>query len=140
MDVVPCRCGEDVGRRAEKRLDRRFPEDRFAVVGSEVDQRISPLDLTKLGDPGRYSLMYVVTLTRSLTVLPEVYGCVSFDGREVTYKGLTCVFRRYLERGIVGQHNRSYVPSDGMDFLRNLKYHFADDMLRAARSPVFVFR
>jgi hypothetical protein len=32
----------------------------------------------------------------------------------------------------VGQHNRVYVPADGMDFLRNLKYHFADDTLRAS--------
>jgi hypothetical protein len=76
--------------------------------------------------------MHVVTLTRSLTVLPEIYGRVSFDGNQIEYDGLTPIFCKHLQRGIVGQHNRVYVPSDGMDFLRNLKYHFADDMLRAS--------
>lgn len=76
--------------------------------------------------------MHVVTLTRSRTVLPEIYGRVSFDGNRVRYDGLTCVFCRHLERGIVGEHNRVYMPSDGMDFLRNLKYQFADDTLRAS--------
>jgi hypothetical protein len=37
-----------------------------------------------------------------------------------------------LERGIMGQHNRVHMPFDGMDFLQNLKYRFADDMLRAS--------
>ena len=76
--------------------------------------------------------MHVVTLTRSRTVLPEVYGRVSFDGNQVQYDGLTGVFCRHLERGIVGQDNRVYMPADGMDFLRNLKYQFADDLLRAS--------
>jgi hypothetical protein len=76
--------------------------------------------------------MHVVTLTRSRTVLPEVYGRVVFDGTHVQYDGLTHVFRRYLERGILGPHNRVYVPADGMDFLRNLKHHFADGVLRAS--------
>ncbi len=76
--------------------------------------------------------MHVVTLTRSRTALPEIYGRVSFDGNRVRFYGLTCVFCRHLERGIVGQHNRVYVPADGMDFLRNLQYHFADDTLRAS--------
>ena len=75
--------------------------------------------------------MHVVTLTKGLTALPEIYGRVSFDGNQVSYDGLTSIFCRYLERGIVGQHNRVYMPSDGMDFLRNLKYYFADDILRA---------
>ena len=76
--------------------------------------------------------MHVVTLTRSRTVLREVYGQVSFDGRQVQYEGLTDVFRRYLERGIAGPCNRVYLPSDGVDFLHSLKYHFNDDLLQAS--------
>ncbi len=57
---------------------------------------------------------------------------MSFDGHQVHYEGLTQIFRRHLERGIVGPHNRVYVPSDGMDFLRSLKCHFANDARRAS--------
>jgi hypothetical protein len=77
-------------------------------------------------------LMHVVTLTKCLTALPEIYGRVSFDGDAVRYDGLTFVFRTYLERGIVGENDHVYVPSDGMDFLRSLKHRFADDVLRAS--------
>ena len=76
--------------------------------------------------------MHVVTLTRNLTALPEVYGRVSYDGHKIEYDGLTCIFRKHLERGIVGQFDRLYMPSDGVDFLRNLKYYLTDDVLRAS--------
>jgi hypothetical protein len=76
--------------------------------------------------------MYVVRLVRRLGVHPETYGRVLFDGETVQYDGLSGVFRKQLERGIVGQHKRRYMPSDGMDFLRNLRFHFADDVLRAS--------
>ena len=76
--------------------------------------------------------MHVVTLTRNRTALPEIYGRVSFDGHHIKYDGLTCIFRKHLERGIVGPSDHLYVPADGMDFLRNLKYCFADDVLRAS--------
>jgi hypothetical protein len=76
--------------------------------------------------------MHVVTLTRNLEALEEIYGRVSFDGTRIRYDGLTCIFCRRLERGIVGQQNRLYKPADGMDFLRSLKHEFADDVLRAS--------
>jgi hypothetical protein len=76
--------------------------------------------------------MHVVKLVRRLGAHPETYGRVCFDGKAVRYDGLSCAFRKLLERGIVGRHSRRYVPSDGMDFLTNLKYHFDDDLLRAS--------
>jgi hypothetical protein len=76
--------------------------------------------------------MHVVTLTRGRMALPEIYGRVLFGGDRVRYDGLTHVFCRYLERGIVGQHDRVCVPTDGMDFSRSLKHHFADDVLEAS--------
>jgi hypothetical protein len=76
--------------------------------------------------------MHVVKLVRRLGAYPETYGRVFFDGKAVQYDGLSCAFRKHLERGIVGRQNRRYVPSDGIDFLSNLKYHFADDLLRAS--------
>jgi hypothetical protein len=76
--------------------------------------------------------MYVVKLIRRLAAHQETYGRVLYDGKTVQYDGLTDVFRKHLERGIVGQHEHRYLPSDGMAFLSNLKYHFADDALRAS--------
>jgi hypothetical protein len=76
--------------------------------------------------------MHVVTLTRRLAAHQETYGRVLFDGRQVRYDGLTSVFRRHLERGIHGPQNRVYLPSDGLDFLTNLKHHFAKDGLQAS--------
>ena len=68
--------------------------------------------------------MYIVVLQRQGKVLPHTYGRVFFDGKEVTYEGLTCIFQFELTKGTQGKGSNLYVPQDGLEFLKNLKYHF----------------
>jgi hypothetical protein len=72
-----------------------------------------------------------VTLVRTIGACREKYGLVSFDGEKICFDGLTCVFQKYLEKGITGPDNRTYKPVDGLQFLRNLKHHLTQDALMA---------
>ena len=75
--------------------------------------------------------MYTVHLLRKIGALEQTYGSVVFDGNMVTYRGLTSVFEKQLDMGIIAQNGRRYTPSDGIEFLRNLRTAYRDPSLRA---------
>jgi hypothetical protein len=76
--------------------------------------------------------MYGVRLVRTHGAFQEEYGRILFDGKQVQYRGLTCIFRKYLERGITGPDRKVYRPNDGISFLNSLKFRFADGTLKVA--------
>ena len=73
--------------------------------------------------------MHIVKFVRTIGACQEEYGRVGFDGRKIYFNGLTCVFQKYLEKGITGSDNRTYKPTDGIQFLSNLKHHLTQDSL-----------
>ena len=75
--------------------------------------------------------MRIVRFVRTIGACQEEYGRIRFDGEKIYFDGLTCVFQKYLEKGILGSDNRTYMPVDGIRFLSNLKHHFAQDSLMA---------
>lgn len=76
--------------------------------------------------------MQVVKFVRTIGACQEEYGQIRFDGEKIRFDGLTCVFQKYLEKGITGPDNRTYRPVDGIQFLSNLKYHLTQDALMVA--------
>jgi hypothetical protein len=75
--------------------------------------------------------MHIIKLVRTIGACQEEYGQIRFEGEKVYFDGLTSVFQKYLEKGILGPDNRTYKPTDGIMFLSNLKYHFSRDALMA---------
>jgi hypothetical protein len=68
--------------------------------------------------------MIVLELTRKMAVGDEIYGRISYDGTNCVYSGLSSVFTKYLDHGIMGSNHKLYKPSDGEAFLEILKYQF----------------
>ena len=60
--------------------------------------------------------MQVVKFVRTIGACQEEYGQIRFDGEKIRFDGLTCVFQKYLEKGITGPDNRTYRPVDGIQF------------------------
>ena len=75
--------------------------------------------------------MVTIALVRRKNVLEEEYGRVLFDGKNIQTSGLSCVFVRYLERGLVDTHGMRYNPRDGAAFMRALRREFSSDALMA---------
>jgi hypothetical protein len=69
--------------------------------------------------------MFAVKLLRKVGALEEEYGRVVFDGRNLSYDGLSSFFVKQLQKGVTGPDSRRYRPEHGVEFLRNLKHHFA---------------
>jgi hypothetical protein len=80
--------------------------------------------------------MTILTLVRKRNVLTEEYGKVCFSGSKVSFHGLTCVFVKYLQRGITTNDKRIVKPEHGMDFIKTLKETFADDILTVTEQSV----
>lgn len=76
-------------------------------------------------------VMYTVKLMRRRDEREEEYGRVILEGNHIKYQGLTLVFQAYLQRGIQNPQNVTLTPSDGISFLKNLKYHHFDAALYA---------
>jgi hypothetical protein len=76
--------------------------------------------------------MRIVKFIRTIGACQEEYGRVRFDGEKIQFDGLTCIFQKYLEKGIMGSDNKTYMPADEILFLNNLKHHLARDSLMAA--------
>jgi hypothetical protein len=74
--------------------------------------------------------MVTIALVRKRNVLEEEYGRVLFDGKDIHLKGLSCVFVRYLERGLVDTDGMRYAPRDGAAFIRVLRREFSNDILK----------
>ena len=58
-------------------------------------------------------------------------GKVVLGSNGIRYEGLNDGFIESLESGILGQYGKRYKPSDGIEFLENLKYEFTGSYLRA---------
>lgn len=75
--------------------------------------------------------MVTIALIRKKNVLEEEYGRVLFDGKNVQLKGLSCVFKKYLENGLIGADGMRYTPLDGSAFIYTLKREFSNNILMA---------
>jgi hypothetical protein len=73
-----------------------------------------------------------VKLLRTIGALEEEYSRIRFDGKRLHYDGISCIFIKYLERGIMGADQRRYRPEHGLQFLQNLKSHFKDGTLQVS--------
>ena len=57
--------------------------------------------------------MIAVALYKTKTTLRELYGRVIFDGKDIKFEGTTCVFQKFIERGIPAEDNKVISPKDG---------------------------
>jgi hypothetical protein len=62
-----------------------------------------------------------ITIFKTKTALPEFYGRVFIDNNKMKVDGVTCVFKKFLERGIFDKNNKKVIPQDGAIFLNSLK-------------------
>ena len=76
--------------------------------------------------------MVAVKLFRKVGVFEEEYGRVLFDGKELSYDGLSSFFVKQLQKGVIGPDRKCYRPEDGLEFLKNLKYRFSNNPLYAS--------
>jgi hypothetical protein len=76
--------------------------------------------------------MHNIKFVRTIGACQEEYGRIRFDEEKIHFEGLTYVFRKYLEKGIPGPDNKIYKPTDGIQFLNNLKRHLSRDVLMTA--------
>lgn len=74
--------------------------------------------------------MVAVRLLRTVGVIEEEYGRIRFDGQRIYYDGLSSIFVKYLERGVMGADAQHYRPEHGIQFLENLKNLFSDGTLQ----------
>lgn len=70
--------------------------------------------------------MVAVRLFRKVGALEEEYGWISFDGKQLYYNGLSSIFFKYLERGVIGADRQCLRPEHGILFLKGVENHFAD--------------
>lgn len=75
--------------------------------------------------------MHIIKFVRTISACQEEYGRVEFDGKKIHFEGLTDIFQKYLEKGILGPDYKTYKPSDGIKFLNKLKRHLDRDVLMA---------
>ena len=78
--------------------------------------------------------MVTLTLIRKANVLTEEYGKVSYDGSEVHFEGLSCVFIKYLQRGIKTDRQTVVKPEDGKEFMDT----FRDLLANGAMAPITI--
>ncbi len=62
-----------------------------------------------------------IAIFKTKTTLPELYGRVFINNNQVKFEGVTSVFQKFIEKGIVGKDNKKVVPQDGDIFLNTLK-------------------
>lgn len=62
-----------------------------------------------------------IAIFKRKTTLPELYGKVFLDDNHLKVEGVTSVFKKFIEGGIVGIDNKKVVPQDGDIFLNTLK-------------------
>ena len=65
--------------------------------------------------------MVGISIFKTKSTLPEFYGRVFFDGKRMRCNGVTCIFKKYIEKGIVGTDNKKVFHKDGPFFINNLK-------------------
>jgi hypothetical protein len=53
--------------------------------------------------------MVGISIFKTKSTLPELYGRIFFDGKQVKYQGVTCVFKKYVENGIKDLVNSYYL-------------------------------
>ncbi|MBN1974632.1 MAG: hypothetical protein JW787_13415 [Sedimentisphaerales bacterium] len=70
-----------------------------------------------------------ITIFKTKTALPELYGRVSINNNKIKADGVTCVFQKYLESGITGKDHKKVVPQDGDIFLSSLKTYLTNEGL-----------
>lgn len=70
--------------------------------------------------------MVGISIFKTKSTLPEFYGRVFFDGKQMRYNGVTCIFKKFLENGFIGKDNKKVVPNDGPVFINNLKIYLRD--------------
>jgi hypothetical protein len=72
--------------------------------------------------------MLMVRFIRQGSCGTEEYGKVFFDGRAVSYNGLSDIFIKYLQNGVRDRSGRLYKPADGANFMSHLKDSLSDGL------------
>jgi len=62
-----------------------------------------------------------IAIFKTNTTIPELYGRVFINNNQVKFDGVTSVFQKFIEKGIIGKDNKKVVPQDGDIFLSTLK-------------------
>ena len=75
-----------------------------------------------------------ITIFKTKTALPELYGRVSINNNQIKVDGVTCVFKKFLERGITGKDRKKVIPQDGDIFLSSLKTYLQDEGMSVSDS------
>jgi hypothetical protein len=72
--------------------------------------------------------MLMVRFIRQGSCGTEEYGKVFFDGRAVSFSGLSDIFIKYLQNGVRDSAGRLYKPADGANFMSHLKDSFGSSL------------
>jgi hypothetical protein len=75
----------------------------------------------------RRCFMAGITIFKRKTALPELYGRVTIDNNQIKVDGVTCVFKKFLERGIIDKGNKKVIPQDGDVFMDSLKSYLKNE-------------
>lgn len=75
--------------------------------------------------------MVTISLQRKGSVLKEEYGLIRYDGTKISFHGFSCVFVKYLQRGLLDSGRKLVKPEQGMDFIETIKKTFSDSILTA---------
>ena len=59
------------------------------------------------------------------------FATILFDGKLVTYDGLSPNYIRDFEKYGIYVGNKTFYPKDGLTFLENLKYAYSGSVIRA---------
>ena len=62
-----------------------------------------------------------IAIFKTKTTLPELYGRVFIDNNKIKVEGVTSVFQKFIEKGIISKDNKKVIPNDGVIFLNTLK-------------------
>lgn len=75
----------------------------------------------------RWCFMAGITIFKTKTALPELYGRVFIDKNQVKVDGVTCVFKKFIERGIINKDRKKVIPQDGDEFMDSLKTYLKNE-------------
>jgi len=73
-----------------------------------------------------------IAIFKTKTTLPELYGRVFINNNHVKFDGVTSVFQKFLEKGIIGKDNKIVFPQVGDVFLNTLKTYLKKEGMKVS--------
>ena len=68
-----------------------------------------------------------ITIFKTKTVLQEFYSRVFTDNNHLKIDGVTCVFKKFMELGIIDKDNKKVIPQDGDVFMDSFKSYLKNE-------------